>query len=56
MSTKISLLHFDDDEVSEKILIGQGRHGKIFKGKFYSEFVVLKVMELRRHRRHKKGS
>ena len=45
MSSEKSLLHFDYDEVSEKVLIGQGGNGKIFKGKFNSEFVALKVMD-----------
>ena len=45
MSSEKSLLHFDYDEVSEKVLIGQGGNRKIFKGKFNSEFVALKVMD-----------
>ena len=45
MSSKMSLLHFDYDEVSEKVLISQGGHGEIFKGKLYSEFVMLKQMD-----------
>ena len=45
MSSEMSLLHFDYDEVSEKMLIGQGGYGTIFKGKFNSEFVGLKVMD-----------
>ena len=45
MSSKMSLLHFDYDEVSEKVLISQGGHGEIFKGKLYSESVMLKQMD-----------
>ena len=45
MSSEMSLLHFDYDEVAEKVLIGQGGYGKIFKGKFNSELVALKVMD-----------
>ena len=41
----MSLLHLDYDEISEKVLIGQGRFGKIFKSKFNLEFVALKVMD-----------
>ena len=44
MSSEMSLLHFDYNEASEKVLIGQGEYGKIFKSKFNSEFVALKVM------------
>ena len=45
MSSEMSLLHLDYDEISEKVLIGQGRFGKIFKSKFNLEFVALKVMD-----------
>ena len=45
MSSEMSLLHFDYNEASEKVLIGQGEYGKIFKSKFNSEFVALKVMD-----------
>ena len=41
----MSLLHFDYNEASEKVLIGQGECGKIFESKFNSEFVALKVMD-----------
>ena len=41
----MSRLYFDYDEISEKVLIGRGGYGKIFKGKFNSEFVELKVMD-----------
>ena len=45
MTSEMSLLHFNYDEVSEKVLIGQGGYGKIFKDKFNSEVVALKVMD-----------
>ena len=45
MSSEMSLLHFDYEELSEKVLIGQGGYGKIFKGKFNWELVTLKVMD-----------
>ena len=45
MSNQISLLHFNYNEVSEKVLIGQGGYGRVFKGKFNLEFVALKVMD-----------
>ena len=41
----MSLLHLDYDDISEKVLIGQGGYGKIFKSKFNLDFVALKVME-----------
>ena len=45
MSSQISLLHFNYSEASEKVLIGQGGYGRLFKGKFNLEFVALKVMD-----------
>ena len=36
---------FDYNDVSNKVLIGQGSYGKIFKGKKDSESVALKVMD-----------
>ena len=45
MSSEMSLLHFDYDEVAEKVLIGQRGYGKIFNGKFNSKLVAFKVMD-----------
>ena len=45
MSTEMLPPHFEYDDVSDKVLIGQGGYGKIFKGKRGSELVGLKVMD-----------
>ena len=45
MSTEMLPSHFKYDDVSDKVLIGQGGYGKIFKGKRGSELVTLKVMD-----------
>ena len=45
MSTEMLPPHFEYDDVSDKVLIGQGGYGKIFKGKRGSELVALKVMD-----------
>ena len=45
MSTEMLPPHFEYDDVSDKVLIGQGGYGKIFKGKRDSEAVALKVMD-----------
>ena len=37
--------HFEYNDVSEKVLVGIGGYGKIFKGKRGSELVALKVMD-----------
>ena len=51
MSSEISLLHFDYDEVSEKVLIGQRGYGKNFFG-----ICGAKSNGLRKCRGHEKGS
>ena len=54
MSTEMLPPHFEYDDVSDKVLIGQGGYGKIFKGKRDSELAALKVMHvLCRWRRYK---
>ena len=45
MSTEMLPPHFEYDDVSDKVLIGQGGYGELFKGKRGSELVALKVMD-----------
>ena len=44
MSTEMLPPHFEYDDVSDRVLIGQAGCGKIFQGKRGSELVALKVM------------
>ena len=36
---------FDYDEVLDMVMIGQGAYGKIYRGTYQSEFVVVKILE-----------
>ena len=58
MSSEMSLLHFEYNKVSRKVLIAQRLYGKIFKGKFNLEAVALKVVDYKDKEdiKNKKGS
>ena len=45
MSSKQSLVTFQYDDVSDMSMIGQGSFGKIYRGIYNAEEVVVKVLE-----------